>query len=150
MAGKGKRGAVLVTFDADQKNQVEKLAKFLTQDQLADYFGICRKTFYNILDRDPEVEQCFNRGRAACHAAVAQSLVNQAIDGNVPAQVFYLKTRAGWKEPPTAIEMTGAGGGPIQSEDVTNDAASFARRMADLAARAVAVGIGEADSTGAS
>ena len=107
MAGKGKVGAVLITFDVDQKAQVENLAKFLTQDQMAEYFGICRKTFYSIMERDPEVEQCFNRGRAHCHAAVARSLVQQALDGNVPAQVFYLKTRAGWKEDATAVAITG-------------------------------------------
>lgn len=43
---------------------------------------------------------------------VATTLVAQAKEGSVPAGIFLLKTRAGWKE--TQVnELTGKDGGPI-------------------------------------
>lgn len=37
-------------------------------------------------------------GAALANAKVAQSLFKKATGGNVTAQIFWLKTRAGWKE----------------------------------------------------
>ncbi len=34
---------------------VETLAAVLTAEQVADYFGIGRTTFYNLMRRDPEI-----------------------------------------------------------------------------------------------
>jgi hypothetical protein len=36
-------------------------------------------------------------------------LYKRALDGNVPAQIFYLKTQAGWREA-QRLELTGAEG----------------------------------------
>jgi hypothetical protein len=42
-------------------------------------------------------------------AVVAGSLYRKAINGNVVAQIFWLKTRAGWKEPERIhVQHTGA------------------------------------------
>ena len=47
-------------------------------------------------------------------------------------------------------ELTGANGGPIQTEEVSNDAATFASRMARLAARSLpGDGAGETDGPSA-
>ncbi len=40
---------------AEQIAQVEGLASLLTQEQMADYFGIVRNTFAALLERQPEV-----------------------------------------------------------------------------------------------
>jgi hypothetical protein len=37
-------------------------------------------------------------GRIDANAKVAQALFQQAVNGNVTAMIFWLKTRAGWKE----------------------------------------------------
>jgi len=37
-------------------------------------------------------------GRNRAHAEIAGALYKRALDGNVPAQIFYLKTQAGWRE----------------------------------------------------
>jgi len=37
-----------VGLTKEQMLQVEKLAAYLTQDQIADFLGICRTTFYEI------------------------------------------------------------------------------------------------------
>ena len=51
-------------------------------------------------------------GRIDANAAIAQSLVGAAKSGNTSAQMFWLKTRAGWKET-NALEVSGADGGAI-------------------------------------
>ena len=59
------------------------------------------------------------------------------------AQIFWMKTRAGWRET-NRHEHTGADGGAIQTEDVTKrDADAFARSITGLVARSA-----EASETG--
>ena len=51
------------------------------------------------------------------NARVAQTLFQQATTpGNIAASIFWLKARAGWREK-QAVELTGAGGGPIATAD---------------------------------
>ena len=52
-------------------------------------------------------------GRIDANATIAQSLFEQAKNGNTSAQMFWLKTRAGWKER-QVNELVGANGEPIQ------------------------------------
>jgi hypothetical protein len=78
--------------------QVEKLGRMLTIEQIADYFGISRPTFYAIMERQPEVSLHYKRGKAQAIGTVAQNLIQQAMNGNTSAAMFYLKTQAGWKE----------------------------------------------------
>lgn len=50
-----------------------------------------------------------SKGREDANALVARSLFSAAVGGNITAQIFWLKTRAGWKE--TQVnEITGPGG----------------------------------------
>lgn len=51
-------------------------------------------------------------GRVDANAAVAKSLYEQAKAGNTTAMIFWLKTRAGWKET-ERHEVTGADGGDL-------------------------------------
>lgn len=51
---------------------------------------------------------------------------------------------------PMRHELTGKGGGPIQTQDVSDDADAFARRMARLATGASETGDGEPDAAGES
>lgn len=52
-------------------------------------------------------------GRIDANATIAQSLFEQAKGGNTSAQMFWLKTRAGWKER-QVNELVGANGDPIE------------------------------------
>jgi hypothetical protein len=53
-------------------------------------------------------------GRIDANAAVGKTLYEQARAGNTSAAIFWLKTRAGWKE--TQVnEVTGADGVPLLS-----------------------------------
>ena len=54
-----------------------------------------------------------DEGRIDANAAIAGTLFNQAKKGNTAAAIFWLKTRARWKE--TQVnEVTGADGGAVQ------------------------------------
>ena len=56
-------------------------------------------------------------GRIDANASIGQTLFQQAKNGNTSAAIFWLKTRAGWKE--TSItEITGEDGGPIKGLEV--------------------------------
>lgn len=97
----------------EQKVQVEALAAYLTQEQIADYFGIGKTTWFAMMDRDAEIAERYKRGKAKAIGAVAQGLLQQARAGDKVAAMFYLKTQAGWRET-SRHELTGANGDPIE------------------------------------
>ena len=82
----------------DEIAQVEALASVLTTEQIADYFVIGRTTFYEIMERQPDVSVRYKRGRAKAIGNIAKNLVTKAQSGDNAAMIFYLKTQAGWKE----------------------------------------------------
>lgn len=64
----------------------------ITQEQIAEYLGISVDTLYKYY------KEQLRRAGIEANTSVAQSLYSQATSGNVTAQIFWLKTRAGWKE----------------------------------------------------
>lgn len=82
----------------EQITQVSALAAFLTQEQIADYFGVCRVTFNEMMKRNPEISVQYKKGKARAIGSIAGNLIRQAQEGNITAGIFYLKTQAGWKE----------------------------------------------------
>ena len=97
----------------EQKIQVEALAACLSQEQIADYFGITRPTFAAIIERDEEVSLRYKRGKAQAISDVAGGLLQMAKAGDTASAIFYLKTQAGWRET-QKLEHTGPNGGPLQ------------------------------------
>ena len=93
---KGGRPAIALTDE--QIAQTEALGAVLSIEQIADYFGIGKTTFYAIMERQPEVSERYKKGKAKAIGAVAQGLLQQARNGNTTAAMFYLKTQAGWRE----------------------------------------------------
>jgi hypothetical protein len=93
-----KGGRPAITLTEEQIAQTEALGAVLSIEQIADYFGIGKTTFYAIMERQPEVSERYKRGKAKAIGAVAQGLLQQARDGNTTAAMFYLKTQAGWRE----------------------------------------------------
>jgi hypothetical protein len=81
-----------------QKAEVETLAAVLTAEQVADYFGIGRRTFYAMMERDEEIAARYKKGKARAVGSIAQGLISKARSGNVTAMIFFLKTQAGWRE----------------------------------------------------
>lgn len=85
-------------LNEEELAQVEALASVLSTEQIADYFGIGRTTFYQIMDRQEDVAVRYKRGRAKAIGSVSQGLLQKARSGDNTAMIFYLKTQAGWKE----------------------------------------------------
>ena len=82
----------------EQTVQVEALAAYLTQEQIADYFGISDRTFREMMGRDPSISSAYKRGKAKAIGSVAQGLLQKARAGDTASAIFYLKTQAGWRE----------------------------------------------------
>jgi len=95
---KNKGGRPRIELTKAQKSEIKTLAAVLSTEQIADYFGIGRRTFYDIMERDDEVSAQYKKGKAEAVGFVAQNLIQKARSGDLGAQIFYLKTQAGWKE----------------------------------------------------
>lgn len=93
MAGRPRK-----TLDDEQRAQVEALAAYLSQEQIADYFGITRPTFAAMIERDDDISLRYKRGKAKAIGTVAQGLLQKARSGDTASAIFYLKTQAGWRE----------------------------------------------------
>jgi hypothetical protein len=88
-------------------------------------YGIPADDMARVVGVDPKTLRKHYReeldlGQTRANAQVASFLFNSAKNGNVTAQIFWLKTRARWRETPTTLEHTGVDGGPIQTEDVND------------------------------
>ena len=93
-----KPGPAPVVFSDEQIAELQTLAAVLNKEQLADYFGVSHVTLKAIEDRQPAVSFAYKKGKAKAIASIAGNLISKASSGNIPAQIFYLKTQAGWKE----------------------------------------------------
>ena len=90
------------------RKQVERMAACgLSPVQIAHVLG----TSLAEVKRHYELE--LEHGTAAVTAKVGASLVRQALRGDVAAARFFLQSRARWSVP-TAVELTGKDGGPVE------------------------------------
>ena len=91
-------GKPLIVFNDEQVIELKALAAVLTKGQIADYFGISETTLRAIEARQPEVSDAYKKGRVNQINTMGANLVTLATQGNVAANIFYLKTQGGWKE----------------------------------------------------
>ena len=91
-------GPKIRTLTQDQIIQVEALSACISVDQMADYLSVSKTTFYQIMKRQPEVSARYKKGRAYAIKDIATGLIQDAVDGDNVARIFYLKTQAGWRE----------------------------------------------------
>ena len=109
----GKAGRPPKVLTDKQRAEVETLAAFLSAEQVADYFGIGRTTFFAMMDRDADIAERYKRGKSKVVAKVAQGLIQKALSGDTASAIFFLKTQARWRET-ERHEITGADGAPIE------------------------------------
>ncbi|MBC7737879.1 MAG: helix-turn-helix domain-containing protein [Candidatus Saccharibacteria bacterium] len=114
-----------------QKAEVETLAAVLTTEQIADFFGIGRRTFYDLMARDEEIAARYKKGKARAIGAIAQTLISKARAGDTTSMIFYLKTQAGWRE--TAGLALSVAAPPEQDHDEAFQV--FANHLNQLSAR---------------
>lgn len=82
----------------EQITQFKALACFLSLDQIADYFEMTRKTLERIRHDDESINTLYKSSKQRGNANVGKALLTSALSGNTTAQIFYLKTQAGWRE----------------------------------------------------
>jgi hypothetical protein len=89
--------------DPSQRRQVEALAAYgIPEADISGVVGIDPKTLRKHY-RDE-----LNLGETKANAQVAGFLFNAAKNGNVTAQIFWLKTRAKWRETPMELKHSGS------------------------------------------
>jgi len=87
----GQAGRPLKKIDLEK---VESLAsRGLSQKQLAIALGINLKTLQKHRKLDHELQSAIDRGQVQGLADVSNSLYENALGGNVTAQIFFLKNR---------------------------------------------------------
>ena len=81
--------------------EVERLAaQGLTQEQICSCIGISTATLYKYKKLDKDFAEALKRGQHRGIEAVTNALFQSAVEGNLGAQVFYLKNRGkeDWKD----------------------------------------------------
>lgn len=87
-----------IVITEEQEAQVEALASCLTTEQIADYLGIGKTTFYNHMKNNESLSVRYKKGKARTISEIGNNLLTLARQGDLGAICFYLKTRAGWRE----------------------------------------------------
>ena len=88
----------------DQKFLVTMMSSTgIPHERQAKAIGVNSKTLRKCFKEELQL------GRNRAHAEIAGALYKRALDGNVPAQIFYLKTQAGWREA-QRLELNGSEG----------------------------------------
>ena len=89
--------------DPASRRQVEAMAAYgIPEIDIARVVGVDPKTLRKYY-RDE-----LDMGETKANAQVAGFLFNSARSGNVTAQIFWLKTRARWRETPTELRHSGS------------------------------------------
>lgn len=79
--------------------EVERLAgRGLTEAEICLSLGISHATLSRRKRDSEQFAAALKKGRMAANVTVANSLFEEAKNGNVTACIFWLKARAGWKE----------------------------------------------------
>ena len=127
------------------------LAAHRAQVEAMAGFGVPEAGIAQVLEIDPAtLRSCYAKeldsGELKANARVAENLYRKATgDGreSVTAAIFWLKTRAGWKE--TALhEVTGRDGAPI--ETVETSSADIAKVLLAIIHRDAADAAGQIDA----
>ena len=81
----------------------------LTDNELAGAMGINPATLYDWKNKFPEISEALKKGKEIVDFEVENALLNEALNGNVTAQIFWLKNRRvdKWRDKPegTATEQ---------------------------------------------
>lgn len=89
-----KRGRPPATFTDEQSKLVETLASFgVHRSIIAETVSVTEDTLYK------HFKEVLTTAKVKAVARMAGALYRSGINGNVTAQIFYLKTQGGWKEP---------------------------------------------------
>ena len=87
-----------IVLTDSQLDEVEELSSSLSVQQIADYLGMCKTSFYEVSKRQPELLERYKQGRARRIFVYASLVHNYILEGDKDMLKFYLRTQAGWSE----------------------------------------------------
>jgi predicted DNA-binding protein (UPF0251 family) len=96
-ATRGPSGYVTIT-DTGLEQIRRDSAAGLNNQTIAHRLGIDRWTLQQVRQRQPEVEEALQAGRALLEDELTDILLTHARQGNVVAAIFLAKARCGWRE----------------------------------------------------
>lgn len=80
-------------------DEIEMMASVgMTVKQIADALHLSPSVFGRLVKNDPVVQEAIDRGQARGVKMVTDALFQNAMKGNVAAQIFYLKNKAAWAD----------------------------------------------------
>lgn len=124
--GKGSVGEKNV-FDEEDIKFIKGDGAYLTQEELADYFEISIRTFYNITRRQPDVFAAYQKAKVlkqlSYHKLADDKIFGRVTDGDTALLIFQLKTRC---------RMAEAAPEPKADEQVIETPEERAARMEDI------------------
>ena len=94
-------------FSPAEIEECQRLAASITKRQLADYFGCSFNTLQAAMQRQPEFNEAYRKGKAMA--------IMKGLDGDVGAAKFWLSHQAGWSET-KRTELSGPNGDPIEMD----------------------------------
>ncbi len=93
-----KRGHVH-EFPKVDLDEIEMMASVgMTTQQIAEALHIAPSIFGRMQKNDPYIVEAVERGKARGVKMVTDALFQNALKGNVAAQIFYLKNKAAWAD----------------------------------------------------
>lgn len=97
--------------------KVEEYAQVCdSEEEIARALGISQATLTRRKQDSDDFAEAIKKGRAKANIFVGGKLMEKIKDGDTASIIFYLKTRAGWKET-NRTELTGANGGAVKVEN---------------------------------
>lgn len=98
------KGRPSIQFDPLIAEKVQGLAQYgIPYEQIALYVDLSVPTLRKLYKRELE------KGSIIANAKVGEKLYQSCMEGNTTAQIFWLKTRVGWRET-QKIDMTSSDG----------------------------------------
>lgn len=75
----------------------------LTDEQIAENIGIRRETLYDWKKKYPNISNVLKKSKDVADRMVENALFQNAMDGNITAQIFWLKNRKPdkWRDKPS-------------------------------------------------
>jgi transcriptional regulator with XRE-family HTH domain len=100
----------------------ELASRGLSQEQIAAALGIGARTLQSRKAESADFAAAIEKGRAEGIEEVANALFTNAKNGNVTAQIFFLKAQAKWKDKPELEDGDEGDAQPVKVEVTVRDA----------------------------